>query len=340
MIESRGGRKVSRLALTIGLLAAVTTAVVTSSSQATVPGTNGKIAFRRYLGPQPHPGRIYDSQHGVIFTINADGTGERRVIRTLRGNDGMPDWSPDGTRIAFRREVGPDGAIYSVRPNGSGLTRISPACPPACAENYAPAFSPDGQTVAYARQVDKQRTIVLVARDGGDEQVLVSTGSRAELLNPQFSPDGARLAFVQRNLGRTAPKNGFAIFVVNLDGTGLSRVTPWRLRAGDKADWSPDGTSILFRSNADEVPSAEATEQPQIYVIHPDGTGLKQLTHFDKGTIVASSSFSPDGEWIVFGASGVGGNADLYVMRSDGSGVRPLTRTKFWDSAPDWGPAR
>jgi Tol biopolymer transport system component len=36
----------------------------------------------------------------------------------------------------------------------------------------------------------------------------------------------------------------------------------------------------------------------------------------------------------------VGGQGDLYVMRIDGTGVRQLTRTKVWDSAPDWGPAR
>jgi TolB protein len=206
--------------------------------------------------------------------------------------------------------------------------------PRSCEENFGPSFSPDGQTIAYASKDAGQRTIVIVARDGGDSRVLLSTTSPAELWTTQFSPDGNRLAFVQRNRGRTAPKDGHAIFVVNIDGSGLSRVTPWRLHAADKADWSPDGKWLLFRSNA------ESNMQSQIYVIHPDGTGLKQLTHFEQGTIVTSSSFSPDGEWIVYGANGMGGNADLYVMRGDGTGVRPLTRTKLWDSAPDWGPAR
>jgi Tol biopolymer transport system component len=62
-----------------------------------------------------------------------------------------------------------------------------------------------------------------------------------------------------------------------------------------------------------------------------------QLTHFKAPTLVLSSSYSPDGAWIVHASDGVDGNADLYVMRADGSENHPLTRTPTWDSAPDWG---
>ena len=68
------------------------------------------------------------------------------------------------------------------------------------------------------------------------------------------------------------------------------------------------------------------------------GTGLRRLTRFKNGTTVLSASYSPDGEWIVYASNGVGGNADLFIMRADGTDNRPLTRTKLWDSAPDWGP--
>jgi Tol biopolymer transport system component len=44
-----------------------------------------------------------------------------------------------------------------------------------------------------------------------------------------------------------------------------------------------------------------------------------------------------DGAWIAYASDG-GGGADLYVMRADGTGNRPLTRTEWWDSAPDWAP--
>ena len=126
-----------------------------------------------------------------------------------------------------------------------------------------------------------------------------------------------------------------AVYVVNVDGTGNRRLTPGSMNAGDGPDWSPDGKWILFRSHGNED-----GKQSQIHVIHPGGTGLKRLTQFKRGTIVSSSTFSPDGKWIVVGASGVGGNGDLNVMRSDGSRMRAITRTTLWEGAPDWGPTR
>ena len=52
-----------------------------------------------------------------------------------------------------------------------------------------------------------------------------------------------------------------------------------------------------------------------------------------------SASYSPDGKWIVHATNGVDGNADVFIMRADGTGNRPVTRTELWDSAPDWSPA-
>ena len=51
-----------------------------------------------------------------------------------------------------------------------------------------------------------------------------------------------------------------------------------------------------------------------------------------------STSYSPDGKWIVHATNGVDNNADIFVMRADGTGTQPVTRSKLWDSAPDWGP--
>jgi TolB protein len=176
--------------------------------------------------------------------------------------------------------------------------------------------------------------------DGENSRVVVrATAPDSEhtgytVTDAQLSPDGKRLLFVRDNRGALKPKDGKAIYVATNRGTAPRRVTPWNLGGGDNPDWSPDGKWILFRSNE------ELVAQPQIFVIHPDGTGLRQLTHFKRGTIVTSSSFSPDGTWIVYGSTGSAGQADIFVMRADGTGSRAVTRTKDWESAPDWGPAR
>jgi TolB protein len=318
--------------------------IVTASSLATAPGTNGRIAFRRYLDA--------NQTWGAIYTINPDGTGLKQVTHPPKGVvDDQPDWSRDGSMLVFAsnrdRATHPKAnlifsAVYTVHPDGSGLTRLSPDCPAVpkpgdCPYDFLPGFSPGGIFVTFT---SGRGEIGVMNRNGGDRRIVVHatttdsshTGYTAS--DSQFSPDGRSLEFVRENRGALAPKNAQAIFVGKADGTGARQITPWSLGAGDNPDWSPDGRWILFRS------SANSDKQSQIYVVHPDGSGLKQLTNFKPGTIVTSSSFSPDGKWIAFGSTGVAGQADIFVMRADGTAIRQVTHTKFWESAPDWGPAR
>ena len=327
-------RRLSMLAL----LAAALTAVVAASSQATAPGKSGRIAFRRYFND--------DQTWGAVFTIGARGKGERQVTHPPKGTvDDQPDWAPDGSLIAFSRcPKKPEGpcAIYTVHPDGSGLTRLSKRCPPSgkvppCTDDYLASFSPNGKELVFKQFSGSQRNgrgqnIVIADVSTGEQRVAVYGARGYTQLDPQFSPGGKQLVFT--HVVEPSERNR-ALFLANVDGTGARRVTPWSLHAGDNPDWSPDGKWILFRSNDEEE-----SKPSQIYVIHPNGTGLKQLTHFKPGSIVTSSSFSPDGKSIVYGTTGVGGNADLFVMRADGSGKHPITRTKLWDSAPDWGSAR
>ena len=60
------------------------------------------------------------------------------------------------------------------------------------------------------------------------------------------SPDGKRLVFEVQNLSTADPPNRRAIFIVNVDGSGLRQLTDWSLNGGDHPDWSPDGKRILL----------------------------------------------------------------------------------------------
>ena len=149
------------------------------------------------------------------------------------------------------------------------------------------------------------------------------------------SPDGTQILFERDNSSASTPAGAKAIFVVSSDGTGVRRLTPWGENDGDNPDWSPDGKWILFHSHQGENDG----RQGQYFLIHPDGTGRRQISHLPKGMFVGSASFSPDGRSIVFAKGPQGGNIDVYTMRLDGSHVRRLTRSRLWESAPDWGSA-
>jgi Tol biopolymer transport system component len=309
-----------------------------AAALATPPGTNGDIAFRRYLGP--------DRTKGTIFIAARDGTGERRLTTPPgKVGDDYPDVAADGSFIAFQR-CGVTCGIYTVRPDGTGLTRADRGCtgrrtPPRCADNSYPAVSPDGKQIAFVRVFGKTRHdqiahvgIYRMRIDGSHvRRVTLPRTRAAEDGDPQWSPDGKRIVFVRHNF-TTKPTGGQAVYVVSANGTGLRRITPYKLRAGDGPDWSPDGSQILFRS-----PETEDFLNSDIWTIHPDGTGLRQVSHAGAATKVYSASFSPDGTAITLGMTGIDEQADVYTIGIDGTGLAPVTRTGTWDSAPDWGPA-
>ena len=144
---------------------------------------------------------------------------------------------------------------------------------------------------------------------------------------------------------RWKPVDAWAIFVIDANGRGLHRVTAWRIsvpgtEAVDRLDWSPDGTRILFRGG---MGSNVGRGEGQLFTVGSDGTGLLQLTHFDQyGGVLRAGSYSPDGASILF-STDYGATApkrdlpDVFVMRADGTDIRPVTRAPNWDASPDWG---
>lgn len=322
-------------------------------AQATVPGDNGEIAFRRYLDRE--------RTTGAIFAVQPDGSGERQITVPPAGFiDDDPDWSPDGERLAFiRRDNSACGedcvltALYVVDADGSNLTRLLSSRPGVdCAFGggctFEPAWSPAGDTLAVSRVLGPfpggepfRSAIYLIDADGTrltqvTQRGLLSTGVDEA---PQFSPDGRTLAFERRNIRSARPLGGQAIWTVQVDGSHETRLTPYRLFGGDTTDWSPDGQRILFESNENGFENVSAN----IYTIGRDGTGLRQLTFARGGEVQHfASSYSPDGTRITFARSpgaGPDGYPDIYTMTVDGQDVRRVIRDPRWDSRPDWGSA-
>jgi TolB protein len=320
-------------------------AVVASAAPAAAPGKNGGIAFRRYFDQQ--------QTSGAVFTVSAGGEAAKQVTRPPAGVvDDQPEWAPDGSLIAFTRCA--QGAIchvFVIAPDGTGLAPVGPLCPTGANEQTCPddehaSFSPDSKVLALVQATGtvkadpsggtwiEHSALALLNVDGGGRHVVYQAAPfSGDLGYPVFSPDGKQLVFERTASGFTKQAGKNAVFVIGVDGSDPRRLTPWAESDGDNPDWSPDGKWILFHSHLEDP-----SHQSQIFLIHPDGSGRKQLTHFSNGTHVASSTFSPDGKWIAISKGPEGGNIDVYVMRVDGTHMRRVTRSKLWESAPDWGP--
>jgi TolB protein len=311
-----------------------------ASKPAKVETPTGRIAFRRYLDAA--------QTQGAIFTINADGTAEEQVSNPPAGHiDDHPDWSPDGRKIAFQRCA--DGypcEVLIADADGGRTRKLKPRCTlsEVCDVAY-PTWTPDGRIVATMAQgevrtlsegedwIQQAQLELFDLRKGTQRTILARRNWTGEPAAPAVSPDGRSVLYNRYNSPRSKPAGGRAMFAIDLDGSDHHQVASWELGSGDHPGFAPDGT-ILFRSY-----EGDDSKQSDFWTVRLNGKRLRQLTHFREGTLVLSASYSPDGKWIVHATNGVGGNADVFIMRADGNGNRPVTRTEQWDSAPDWSPA-
>jgi Tol biopolymer transport system component len=136
------------------------------------------IAFTRFRPTckEPNPNRFISAAcTSAIMLVRVDGTGLRRL--TAWGQSvASPDWSPDGSSIAFHRSD--DGAqggrldVYVMRADGSrerALTSSRPFTGGAFTGAGNPAYSPDGRRIVFTRwSADRQPQIMVMDADGSD----------------------------------------------------------------------------------------------------------------------------------------------------------------------------
>jgi len=156
--------------------------------------------------------------------------------------------------------------------------------------------------------------------------------------NAAWSPDGRRMAFLRYRTGGLGSK--YSIWAMNVDGTGLRRLTNGN-RDHDPA-WSPDGMTIAFARNYPEA----------IWLMNADGSDQRQLTTPRQDTDSGDEEdfgpdWSPNSKWIAFSrvhephmgrTGGTRYRIDIYVIGTDGTGLRRLTRLAGMNSWPAWSP--
>jgi WD40-like Beta Propeller Repeat len=156
-----------------------------------------------------------ESELPQLFTMRADGSD---VTRLTEGSALYPAWSPAGDRIAFSGDSGGVGGLFQIRPDGSGLARLTTAI----LYDYSPAWSPDGSRIAFHRIWGRNRDgdIFLMNADGSDITMLTHYTGVA----PAWSPDGSKIVY------RKDPGD---LYFIAVDGTQEGRFIH---------GWDPDWT--------------------------------------------------------------------------------------------------
>jgi Tol biopolymer transport system component len=307
--------------LLVTQLGGVATSTAIATSSVSLSHTlHGQIVFARAGG-----------QYGeeTIFVANVDGSHQHRL--TPLGMSCCARFSRDGKHIMYAAS-GPNGRITTavVRPDGTGY-RTLPL--PGKTLNLGPgAWSPDGKRIAFEGWDDfhpaRNGIYVGSSSDGSGLKRLTTVHD-----NPgDFSPDGRRLAFWQV---RPNNQNVGSVWVVNVDGTGLKRLTPPKFFVSfGTIRWSPDGTKILF---------ADAEDQPRgdLWTIHPNGSHLTRVFHDRKKRFAISPTWSPSGKQIMFALDPTNHEDNyspngLYVINAGGTGLTRVLGGQDFKHEPDW----
>ena len=155
----------------------------------------------------------------------------------------------------------------------------------------------------------------------------LTTKTGAAELQPVWSPEGDRIAFVRR-AGQTARTD---LFVMNAAGRGRVRLTSTAVPERDPS-WSPSGAGIVYAART--RPGGPF----RIFAARADGSGRTRLTDQAAGSADRSPVWSPDGTRIAFVSDRAGGFPELYLMSASGTGVVRLTNNTLIDANPSWSP--
>lgn len=262
-------------------------------------------------------------------------------ISLFRIDGSFPSFSPDGNRIAYVNFPG----VYVVNRDGSNRHEVFTG------NAFSTVWDPVRKGVIYTSvgpEFATERTkvnVISITVDDDNNQLdykMLTTGGENNAF-PATSPDGKWVAF---RSGRTGHKNLYIMDAVDGESGGIHRLTdgPW---TDTMCNWSPDGDWILFASDR-ENPGEGIFE---LYMIHPNQTGLKKVIQSGLGGRTNHPWFSPDGKYIVFTSDYAAISAepisnphhyqpygDIFTIKSDGSDIRRLTHNSYEDGTPTWGP--
>ena len=142
------------------------------------------------------------------------------------------------------------------------------------------------------------------------------------------------IAFASRRDGN------YEIYSVNLDGSGLTRLTD-HPRVDAEPDWSPDGGKIVFFSARDGIINEQGViNNGGLYVMKTDGSEVTRV-YFDQESdndLPSYPRWSPDGARILFSSGPFLGPAKLFVINADGTGLTALAPTLSNVAGADWSP--
>ncbi len=319
------------------LSAEATGPIPLDAARAATPAPAGATVARP-LAPAAQPRgkrRSVGCTFGIIFGVLAL-VGVGGYFGT-RGLVGLPSITATAANAATTLETSPLPLTQSASQPVAGLTSAAETTPTLTVATLTPLAATElpeasatvpiestGSLIAFASERTGKPQIFVMHDDGSGVRQVTDLADGA--CQPDWSPDGKRLAFTSPCKGNSQRYENASIYLVNLDGTGM---TPISTAPGGDFDpaWSPDGNRIAFTSLQDGP-------VPHIFVMDVDGNNRTRLSA--EGGRDYQPRWSPDGTRLIYVTVPSTGDSTIFEMVADGTEKQQYSRGQGANSAPDW----
>jgi Tol biopolymer transport system component len=253
-----------------------------------------------------------DPDNYEIWTMGQHGADQERLTRNSVA-DHDPEWSPDGSQIAWvryesRYNTGPSD-VWLMDPDGSNQHKLTDHSD----DVSGPSWSPDGTRLVFARNDG----LWIIDTDGTDEHRIAP--ARMFARDPAWSPDGSRIVFSAH------PSRTRDLYVTNVDGSERGRLSRTDGIFEYAPAWSPDGSRIASSGS-------HLTSTWHVDLMRSDGEGVHILIDLYS----LDPAWSPDGSKLAFYACAPD-DCGLYQSGASGKHIRELGRRRgFSDIQPDF----
>lgn len=264
-----------------------------------------------------------------------------------------------GTQIAFSSRVGRFKELFVMEMDGSNMRQLTNERGLAISS----AWDPSGTKLVYTSFRNRVPDLFLLD---------VNSKSVKQLTRTSDLEVGAHFLNSEQIVFSKTEGTDSDIMVMNIDGSGLRRLTPPNRAIDVSPIPSPDGSKILFCSNRGGGPQiyvmgadgsnanrvsfgqssyctspawapsgdkiafvCQSDGGQNIFISNPDGSNTVQLTSVGRNE---DPEFSADGRYLTFATTQFGGAFSIAIMRADGLSMKQITSSRGGDYEPAWGP--
>ena len=289
---------------------------------------------------------VYQGVELGFNLVRPDGSG-RHVILGPPGDQLHPDWSPDGSQIAYVQATDTSFDVWITDAQGLHPEPLVASYPEGFAGRFwdNPAWSRDGSQIAMVgydgspdSQVPARAALAIVEVSSGEVSIAFdyALDDPISLLSfPRWSPDGDAIVMTVGRFDEDGDFTGEAIAVSTLEEDTWSTpvvITPFEEYA-TRPDWHPTDGLLVFVTH--DVGYLQSTDEPSnLFTVRPDGTELTQITDFDRGEDRASQpTWTSDGRIIFALISGADDEQrNIAFVNADGSDLEIVAEAMVGDN--------